>query len=282
MERQEHVRREHQKSDSLRIKGRSRAYFDERVSVARREDHRVVQSDSRVLQTEVRGRGIQKDPRSFAPQLAGLGHVVQSDPEVPQRLLRTEHSTNNRGVDPLLVHDVDEERPEPTCADLPLEEVFTEEESFQLSVCDDEEIGKFDSELPLVDEVQNGMTENENTLCDVVLEELHASQIDEDGRVALMLRFDAASKRLSVSLGERRNESGFLGISQHAEDFADAEIGDPVQCGGTQTKTLSRFEFEFLKLLIHVNEERPRPFFLFITISDNARLLEALWRRLKE
>ena len=127
------------------------------------------------------------------------------------------------------------------------------------------------------------MAENENTLCDVALEELHASQIDEDGRIALMLRFDAASKRLCVSLRRNeRNESGFLGISQHAEDFADAEIGDPLQCGGTQTKTLSRFEFEFLKLLIHINEERPRPFFLFITISDNARLLEAPWRRLRE
>lgn len=211
MERQEHIRREHQKSNSLRINGKSNAYFDERVSVARREDHRVVQSDSRVLQTEVRRRGIQKDPRSFAPQLAGFGHVMQSDPEVPQRFLRTEHSTDNREIDPILVHDVDEERPEPTCADLSLEEVFTEEESFQLSVCDDEEIGKFDSELPLVDEVQNGMAENENTLCNVVLEELHASQIDEDGRVALMLRFDAASKRLCVSLGEKEERIGISG-----------------------------------------------------------------------
>lgn len=68
-----------------------------------------------------------------------------------------------------------------------------------MSVRDDEKIGKFDSELPLIDEVQNGMAENENTLCDVPLEELHAGQIDEDGGVARMLGFDAASKRLSVS-----------------------------------------------------------------------------------
>lgn len=231
MERQENVRREHQESNS----------FDERVSVARREDYRVVQSDLCVVQTEMRRSRIQEDPRSFAPQLARLRHVMQSDPEVAQRFLGTEH----------LVHDVDEQRPEPASADLPLEEVFTEEESLQLSVRDDEKIGKFDSELPLIDEVQNGMAENENTLCDVPLEELHAGQIDEDGGVARMLGFDAASKR----------ESGFLGISQHAEDFADAEIGDPFHCGGTQTKTLSRFELEFLKLLIHVNEERSRPFF---------------------
>ena len=142
---------------------------------------------------------IQEDPRSFAPQLARLRHVMQSDPEVAQRFLGTEHPTDNRGGDRILVHDVDEQRPEPASADLPLEEVFTEEESLQLSVRDDEKIGKFDSELPLIDEVQNGMAENENTLCDVPLEELHAGQIDEDGGVARMLGFDAASKRLSVS-----------------------------------------------------------------------------------
>lgn len=120
------------------------------------------------------------------------------------------------------MHNVDEQRPESSSADLQFEKVFAEKKRFKLPVCDDQKIGEFDSELPFIDEVQNSIAENENALCDVVTEEFHASQIDENGRKARLVGFRAVLKCLNVIRSMQINESGLVGISQDTEDLADA------------------------------------------------------------
>lgn len=73
--------------------GSNRKNLDKGVSIARSEDHSVVKSDPGVLQAEMGRSGVQKDPRSFTPQLSRLSYIMQSNSEVSQRILWTEHST---------------------------------------------------------------------------------------------------------------------------------------------------------------------------------------------
>ena len=95
MEEEKLLARQHEKTDSLRVRARRSVHLDEDIPVLRSEECGEVKCNSRIVETkETRGR-VQEDACCLAPHLARLRHVAQRQSEESHRFIAAEESTGD-------------------------------------------------------------------------------------------------------------------------------------------------------------------------------------------